>query len=389
MEAYLENASWIRRLFEDARRMAADGGGPVYDLSIGNPFLEPPRKFTAALERAARDRTPGRHQYMSNLGFEDTRQAVADSLRREHGLPFAAEHIVMTTGAAGAVNVALKALIDSGDEVVVVAPHFVEYRFYIENHGGRMVTVRAGKDFDLDVDTIAGAVTPKTRVVLINNPNNPTGVVYPQDTLDRLGEMLGRLSRNRRRAIHLLDDAPYRKLVYDRPRCTSPFTAYAPTLMAGSHSKDLGIPGERVGFLAISPSCPGSDQITRAAAFANRTLGFINAPAIMQKAVTGVQEEIIDLEWYRRKRDRLMRALTSMGYRVPRPEGAFYCFPEAPGGDDIAFMGRMKSHRVLVVPGSGFGWPGHFRISYCCEDSVLDGALPVFQEVLEAVLSTG
>ena len=383
ISAYLEKGSWIRKLFEEGHQMKNDGSGePVYDLTIGNPDLEPPAEFKRALATLIEDPTPGRHKYMSNVGFVETRRAVADSLAVEHDLPFEPDHVVMTCGAGGAVNALLKAVLDPGEEVVVIAPFFVEYRFYIENHGGVMVTAEAGDDFNLDVDAIAAKLTDRTRVVLINNPNNPTGVVYPQETLDALGALLRERSAKSDRPLFLLDDAPYRKLVYDLDRCPSVFRAYEHALMATSHSKDLGLPGERIGFLAVSPRCDDCMRVAGATAFTNRTLGFVNAPALMQRAVTHLQKVTIDIEWYRRKRDLLVRELGRMGYRMPHPGGAFYVFPEAPGGDDVAFIQRLKERRVLAVPGSGFGKPGHFRIAYCMDDSVIEGALPTLERAI-------
>ena len=381
--AYLENSSWIRRLFIEGQQMRLDGKGPVYDFSIGNPDLEPPPLFNETIQRLIADESPGQHRYMANVGFLETRMAVARSLSKDHGMEFRPEQIVMTAGAGGAVNALLKAVIDPGEEVIVIAPYFVEYRFYIENHGGVMVAVDAAPDFDLDVDAIAAAITERTRVVLITNPNNPTGKVYPQATLDRLGDLLRERSSGSERPIFLLDDAPYRKLVYDMERCTSLFTAYENSLMATSHSKDLGLPGERIGFLAISPRCTDWEQVVNATAFCNRTLGFVNAPALMQRVVAPLQDAVIDLDWYRRKRDRLYSELTRMGYAVPYPEGAFYIFPKAPGGDDVAFILALKERRVLAVPGQGFGMGGYFRISYCVHDEVVEGALPALEQAFE------
>jgi aspartate aminotransferase len=385
IDAYLKKASWIRKLFEEGRRMLKDGKGPVYDLTIGNPDLEPPPEFNEALVRLIADESPGQHKYMENVGFLETRKAVARSLVQDYDLPFVPEQIVMTVGAGGAINALLKAVLDPGEEVVVVAPYFVEYRFYVENHGGTMVVTNAADDFNLDPDAIDAAITDKTRVILINNPNNPTGVIYPQETLDHLGEVLQRRSSQRQRPIFLLDDAPYRKLVYDIPRCTSPFDAYENSLMATSHSKDLGLPGERIGFLAVSPRCTSWQRVAQATAFTNRTLGFVNAPALMQRAVRYLQEARVDLDWYRRKRDRLYSELKRMGYDVIRPSGAFYMFPRAPGGDDIEFVYRLREKRVLAVPGSGFGTPGYFRIAYCMDDSVIEGALPALEEAIKEI----
>jgi aspartate aminotransferase len=375
----LANASWIRKLFEEGERMRQDGNGPVYDFSLGNPELEPPRALKETLQQLVAEETLGAHRYMPNAGYQETREQVATALKQEHGISFTANLILMTVGAAGAVNTALKTLIDPGDEVIVTTPYFVEYRFYIQNHGGEMVTVPAAADFDLDPEAIGRAITEKTRVVLINNPNNPTGVVYSQSTLNRLGEVLEAASKRIGRPIFLLDDAPYRKLVYDIPKCPSAFDAYENTLMATSHSKDLAVPGERIGFLAISPRCPGAERVADGAAFASRTLGFVNAPALMQRVTARLQSVTIDLDWYRKRRDRLVSALTAFGYEMAPPGGAFYLFVKAPGGDDISFIQKLKSMRVLVVPGSGFGGPGYFRIAYCVSDATIDGALPFFK----------
>lgn len=380
---YQKKGSWIRKLFDEGAQMAADGSGkPVYDFSIGNPDLEPPAEFKQILKDLLMSDEKGTHRYMSNVGYVETRQAVADSLAEDHDLPFEADNIVMTVGAGGAINVALKALLDIGEEVLAVAPYFVEYKFYTENHGGVFATAMAAADFNLDVSAIEEKITDKTRVLIITNPNNPTGVLYPQETLNELGDMLRRKSEGRERPIFLIDDAPYRKLIYDVPKCTSAFKAYEYTLMGTSHSKDLGLPGERIGFLAISPQMTNWRKVAGAAAFTNRTLGFVNAPALMQRVAGALQKVTIDLDWYRRKRDLLYNSLTEMGYEMPYPGGAFYIFPKAPGGDDIAFINKLKKLRVLVVPGSGFGTPGYFRISYCVNDDRIKGALPAFKEAI-------
>lgn len=382
--AYQEKGSWIRKLFEEGAQMAADGSGlPVYDFSIGNPDLEPPAEFNEALQEIANNDAAGTHKYMANVGYLETRKAVADSLAVDHDLPFTPEGITMTVGAGGAINVAFKALLDIGEEVIAIAPYFVEYRFYAENHGGVLVEAKSAPDFDLDIDAIEKCITDKTRIVVITNPNNPTGVLYPQESLDALGDMLRRQSEGRERPIFLIDDAPYRKLVFDVDRCTSAFTAYENTLMGTSHSKDLGLPGERIGFLAVSPRMDGWQKVSAAAAFTNRTLGFVNAPALMQRVAARLQNVTIDLDWYRRKRDRFYNALTEMGYEMPYPGGAFYMFIKAPGGDDIAFINKLKDLRVLVVPGSGFGTPGYFRIAYCCSDEKIEGALPAFEKAIK------
>ena len=384
IDKYLKSAPWIRKMFEEGQKMRLDGKGPVYDLCIGNPDLEPPPLFKKMLRSLVDDDTPGQHKYMPNVGFPETRKAVSESLSRDYGIAFDPGNIVMTVGAGGAVNTALKSLLDPGDEVIVVRPYFPEYLFYIENHGGNMVLVDSKSDFGIDPEKVDQAISDKTRAVLINNPNNPTGAVYSQGALNDLGDVLRKRSETTDRPIFLIDDAPYRKIVYDMERCTSAFDAYEYTLIATSHSKDLALPGERIGFLAISPKFDDWQQVAAAAAFANRSLGFVNAPALMQRAVTRLQDTSIDLEWYRRKRDLLYKELTRMGYSVSRPSGAFYMFPEVPGGeDDIDFINKLKEMRVLVTPGSGFGQAGYFRISYCINDDVIEGALPLFEKAID------
>lgn len=376
----LADASWIRRLFEEGEQMRRDGGGPVYDFSLGNPEIDPPDALVEILLKEASDTTPSNYRYMPNIGFEAARHAVADSMTEDHGIKFDAGNVLMTVGAAGAVNTALRAVLDPGDEVLVTVPYFVEYQFYIQNHGGKMVVVPSTSAFEIDPSAIDAAITERTRVVLINNPNNPTGVVYSQQTLDALGEVLRKASYKIGRPIFLLDDAPYRKLVYDIPKCPSAFTAYENTIMATSHSKDLAIPGERIGFLAISPKSPGAAELANAAAFTNRILGYVNAPALMQRVITHLQSVTIDMRWYQRKRDRLVSELSSFGYEMATPGGAFYLFVKVPDGDDVAFVNRLKGKRVLVVPGVGFGTPGYFRIAYCVSDETIEGALPVFEQ---------
>ena len=316
---FLSRGSMIRRLFEEGAKMKADGSAlPVYDFSIGNPDLDPPAEFYATIKQLIEYPIAGQHKYMSNAGYHETRTAVAGSFEREYALPFTADHVIMTVGAGGALNILFKAILDEGDEIIASAPYFVEYDFYVQNHGGVLKTVPSTKEFNLSVEAIEGAITSRTRAVIITNPGNPTGIVYPQETLDELGAMLRRASEKHNRPIYLIDDAPYRKLVYDMPRCTSAFSAYDYTVMGTSHSKDLGLPGERIGFLVLSPHIVESVLLAEACAFTSRTLGFVNAPAMAQRAVAALQDVTIDLEWYRRKRDRLYNALTEIGYEVGR-----------------------------------------------------------------------
>ncbi|MGM0444656.1 MAG: pyridoxal phosphate-dependent aminotransferase [Fibrobacterota bacterium] len=387
IQSFLNRGSMIRKLFEEGARLAADGSGrPVYDFSIGNPDLDPPEAFQTALEEAAADTSPGVHKYMPNAGYPATRTAVAQALEKDYTIPFTEDSIIMTVGAGGGLNTLLKALIDPGDEVIAIAPYFVEYNFYTDNHGGRLITVDSDETFTLPVERIAAACNDRTAAVIITNPNNPTGVVYSQDELNALGDALRNCSEGRDKPIYLIDDAPYRKIIYDQERCPSAFEAYENTCMVTSHSKDLGLPGERIGYIAISPHCADPALLFTACAFTNRTLGFVNASALMQRVVAQVQDVTIDLSWYRRKRDLIYSTLQDIGYELPAPGGAFYMFIKVPGdGDDRAFIDRLREKRVLAVPGSAFGTPGYFRISYCVDDSKIEGALPLLREAFEEV----
>jgi aspartate aminotransferase len=307
---------------------------------------------------------------------------VAAFLAREQGAPVEGADVIMTCGAAGALNIALKALLDPGDEVLTPAPCFVEYGFYADNHGGVLKTVASRPDFQLDLAALAAAITPKTKVVLINSPNNPTGAVYGAASLKALGELLEAKSREIGRTIYLISDEPYRKVVYDGVSVPSIFTAYRESLIATSYSKDISIPGERIGFIAVNPGATHRKPLLGGMALANRILGFVNAPALMQRAVARLQGEKTDIGAYLRKRDLLCDGLGAMGYDFVKPAGTFYLFPRSPIPDDVEFVQTLKAERVLVVPGSGFKGPGHFRIAFCVDDAVIKNAMPGFERAI-------
>jgi len=373
-------ASWIRRMFEEGRALAAQVGAEhVFDFSLGNPIVEPPPEFFAALAAAVAERRPGVHRYMTNAGFHATRQAVADKHALESAMPYTAEHIVMTVGAAGALNTALKTILDPGDEVLLLAPYFAEYWFYVDNHGGVPVVVPTAADFDLDLDAIAAAIGPRTRAVVVNSPNNPTGRVYRHSTIDGLARVLGQRSRELGTSIYILSDEPYRALVYDDIDVPHVATYWPDTIVCTSHSKDLGLPGERIGHIAVSPSARDAGELVNGMAFAIRTLGFVNAPALMQRVVARILDCSVDIDYYRRNRDILYSHLRRLGFVMQRPEGAFFLFPKTPTLDDVAFVRRLQEHRILVVPGTGFGTPGHVRISYSVEREMLERSLPVWE----------
>ncbi len=383
MTAFGEKSSWIRKMFEEGTRLKNEfGADQVYDFSLGNPDLPPPEAFQKTLQEVAADESDGRHAYMANAGLMETRQAIADHLVKEQGVAISGDEILMTCGAAGALNVVLKTVLDPGDEVVTPAPFFVEYRFYADNHGGNLVTVPTHADFTLDLDALEKAIGPQTKVVIINSPNNPTGQVYDKSSLTALGELLTTKSKALGRTIYLVSDEPYRKIVYDQIEVPSIFSAYPETLVCTSYSKDLSIPGERLGFIAIHPDATYKADLLAGLNLANRILGFVNAPALMQRVAAKLQGEKVDVNRYQKRRDLLCNGLADAGYTFTTPPGAFYLFPQSPIEDDVAFVRALQEERILVVPGSGFGGPGHFRISYCVPEKTIADALPGFKKVL-------
>src|SRR5688572_12906001 len=380
----MDGASWIRRMFEEGLRLKQRlGADQVADLSLGNPVMEPPAPVLERLRALAADPTPGTHRYMPNAGFESTRTAVASFLARKTGVPYDAAHVVMTVGAGGALNAVLKALLDPGDEVVLLAPYFAEYRFYVWNQGGVPVVVQTDERFRPSVAAIAAALSPRTRAVLVNAPNNPTGVVYPPEDLAALADVLAKASKAQGRAVWLLSDEPYRAVVYDGAVVPWPVHHYRDTVHVTSFSKDLALPGERIGYLAVNPASPEAEWLVAACTFANRILGFVNAPALQQRLVEGLLDVTIDVTPYARRRAVLLDALAAAGYDVVPPQGAFYLFPRVPraDGDDLAFVRACVEERLLVVPGRGFGRPGYFRLSYAVTERDVTLAAEALQRV--------
>jgi len=356
----LENASWIRRMFEEGVRLKRErGADAIFDFSLGNPDVEPPAAVLEALRRVVGSNRPGSHGYMPNPGYPEVREIIAGKLRRETGQDFTAEDVFMTVGAAGACNVILKSILDPGDEVIVLKPFFPEYQFYIANHAGRMVLVDTDDAFLPDAEKIAAAITPRTRALILNTPNNPSGRVYPESVLRELQQMLERGGQ----PITVLSDEPYKSYVYDGKRQPEVASFIASTAICNSWSKSLGLPGERIGYLALSPGLEDLAALRGACAFANRTLGYINAPAIWQWVIRETADETIDIAPYEHKRNVLCSALKAIGYDVTPPEGSFYVFLKTPISDDIAFTRILAGYGVLAVPGTGFGRAGYIRLS--------------------------
>ncbi|MFC1902729.1 pyridoxal phosphate-dependent aminotransferase [Chloroflexota bacterium] len=380
----MAEGSWIRRMFEEGAALKKRYGEEnVFDLSLGNPVMEPPPEFDRELRRLAENPSPGMHRYMPNAGYPEARAAVAAQLSLETEVKFTTNDIVMTCGAAGALNVVLKAILNQGDEVVIFAPYFAEYVHYINHHYGVASVVPADEQFIPRLDALEAAMGDRTRAVLANSPNNPSGAVYDEEFLHRLGELLRKKEAQYGTQIFLISDEAYRKIIYDGLKYPPPSCYHPQSIVVNSYSKDLALPGERIGYIAVHPNCLQHDELINGLIYCNRTLGFVNAPALMQHIVRHLQGATVSVSEYQRKRDFLYDHLTGMGYSVVKPRGAFYMFPKSPMEDDVAFVRELQQFKVLTVPGSGFGSAGYFRISYCVEDGTLEGSLAGFRKAAQ------
>ena len=381
VKRFVEEGGWIRRMFEAGIALKQQyGEDKVFDLSLGNPVVEPPPQFHQELRRLMESPIKGMHRYMPNAGYPETRDAVAAGLRAETGIPFSSGEIVMTCGAAGGLNVVLKTILNPDEEVVFFAPYFVEYGYYTDNHGGVPVIAPTDESFQPDLAALEGLITSRTKAVIINSPNNPSGAVYSPELLKGLGELLLRKEAQHGTEIFLISDEPYRRIIYDGLTYPQVFLQYENSIVVHSHAKDLALPGERIGYIAVNPAYEARAELVDGLTLCNRILGFVNAPALMQHAIRALQGVSVDATDYQRKRDYLYCRLTEMGYSIFKPQGAFYLFPRSPSEDDVAFVAELQRWNVLTVPGRGFGSPGYFRISYCLEDRVLEGAMEGFAE---------
>lgn len=388
VEKFIGETTWIRRIFEEGIELKKRVGEEnVYDFSLGNPVLDPPGEFYERLRELALHPRKGMHRYMQNAGYPEVRRIIAERLSSETGMKVSPENVVMSCGAGGGVNLILKAILDEGDEVIIISPYFVEYLYYIDNWGAKAVVVPAGKDFHPDVRRMSEAITPRTKALLINSPNNPTGVVYPEETWKALGSALEKAGQKFNRDIYLISDEPYRRIVYDEVDCPWVFRYYRDSMIVTSFSKDLGLAGERIGYVAVHPDCRDGEKIMAGMIFNMRALGYVNAPALMQNVLMSIGQATVKVEEYRKKRDLLCEGLAEAGYAFVKPLGAFYLFPRSPIEDDIRFVRELQKENILTVPGSGFGTPHHFRVSYCVEDETILKALPGFKKVLRRILT--
>jgi aspartate aminotransferase len=366
---------WTRRMFEEGIKIKKMyGEEKVYDFSLGNPDTEPPEEVQKTLVETLSNPVKGMHRYMSNNGYEDVREEIAIYLGEQHGVPFTANHIFMTVGCAGGLNILFKSMLSKGDEVIVPSPFFWEFKNYIENHGGAMRLVQTKKDFQLDIEKIEKAITKKTKAVLLNSPNNPTGAIYTGESVKGLIELLNE-KRAQGQDIYIICDDAYKKLVYDGFQLPNLFALYDLVYAVTSHSKDLALPGERIGYIAISPRIPDYELMVSGLMISMRTLGFVNAPALFQRIAGKFQRTSVNIGEYAKKRDVLYEILMEAGFECVKPMGAFYMFPKSPVPDELEFVRVLQQEeRIMVVPGRGFGRKSYFRIAYCVPmETILKG----------------
>ena len=385
MKAFAEKSSWIRKMFEEGAKMKAEfGADNVFDFSLGNPDVPPPPQFAEVIKEVAADNGPGVHAYMPNGGYPWVREAIAAKMSSEQGITIDHGDMLMTCGAAGALNVILKALLNPGEEVLVLAPYFVEYNFYIDNQGGVGKVVNTDSDFNIDLGAIEQAITEKTKAIIVNSPNNPTGQIYSRESLAALGKLLEEAGAKHNTTIYIIGDEPYRKIVFDDQEVPSIFLASKNSIVASSYSKDLSLPGERIGYLAVHPEIDDKGSLLNAMTLANRILGFVNAPALMQRVVAELQDVSVDCSIYARRREIFCEILERTGYDFVKPKGAFYIFPNSPIEDDVKFCAILQDQKILAVPGRGFGAPGYFRLAFCVKDSVIENSEIPFKNAMAA-----
>ncbi|MDR0315748.1 MAG: pyridoxal phosphate-dependent aminotransferase [Treponema sp.] len=394
----LGSSSMIRKMFEEGGLLKKQhGADKVFDFSLGNPDIDPPPAFHEIFVKLAQEDKKGSHGYMPNAGFPNVREALAQKASREHQVAIDGSHIVMAVGAAGGLNTVFKTICNPGDEVIVTRPYFMEYRSYTANHGAKLVEVEALPDFNLNIDAIAAALSPQTAAVLINSPNNPTGKVYPADTIAALGALLREHGAKTGRLPYLVSDEPYREIAYN-VEVPPILSAYSESIVVNSYSKSLSLPGERIGYIAVSPGISDKDDVMNGLIYATRILGYVNAPALMQRIVAELTAARVDVAIYARRRDAFMAILDRAGIKYAAPEGAFYLFCQVPqqrkpvpatdaapqAGDDIAFVNHLKQHLILGVPGSGFGKPGWLRFAYCIDEKIIRNAGDAFKQAMES-----
>lgn len=388
MASFLGKSSLIRAMFEEGKKLKAEyGSDNVYDFSLGNPNVPAPIEVNRAIIDLVENEDPVLlHGYMSNQGFEDVREVVANSLNKKHGTSFTSNNILMTVGAAAGLNIIFKTLLDPGDQVIVLKPYFLEYGNYVRNYDGVLVEVDTLKDsFMPDYDALKSAINDKTKAVIINSPHNPTGVVYSEDTIIKIAEVLRSKEGELNKTIYLISDEPYRELAYDGVEVPYLTKYYDDTIVAYSYSKSLSLPGERIGYLVIPDEASCSEDIIGAATIANRIMGFVNAPSLIQRVIGKCIDAAVDLDFYDVNRKLLYNGLKELGLECVLPQGAFYLFVKSPIEDERIFIEMGKKHNILMVPGSAFSAPGYVRLAYCVSKACIENSLPAFAGLMEDV----
>ncbi len=384
MVGLVKGSSVIRAMFEEGKRLAKEYGAEnVYDFSLGNPNVAPPQAVEDAIVDIVKTEEPLKlHGYMSNAGYEDVRATIATSLNERFGTNFSEKNIIMTVGAASGLNVAFKTLLNPGDEVITFSPYFGEYKNYVINYDGVLVEISPDTvDFRPKLDEFESKITKKTKCVIVNSPNNPTGVVYSEETIQALSDILERKQKEFGTSIYLVSDEPYRELVYGDIKVPYITKYYRNTIVGYSYSKSLSLPGERIGYLVIPSEIDDYEDVFAAASVATRILGYVNAPSLMQRVIAKCINETTDISYYERNRNMLYEGLTKLGFTCQKPEGAFYLFMKTPTDDDKAFVSAAKKYNILIVPGSTFGCPGYVRIAYCVAYETIVNSLPKFAEL--------
>lgn len=379
----INKTSWIREMFENGNRLAeVYGRENVYDFSLGNPFGEPPSEVQEAIKKYVLSEKTGLHRYMSNSGYSNVREKVAEFISYENDYIMPAMNVVMTVGAAGGLNIALKTLLNEGEEVIVFAPYFAEYNAYVDNYNGKIKVVSADKkSFQPDLNEFEKIINKNTKAVILNSPNNPTGIVYKEEILMEMSKILAAKESEYGNTIYVISDEPYSKIIYDGIKVPSVLNIFNNSIIVNSFSKSLGLAGERIGYVAVSNKIADADIIIAALTYCNRTLGFVNAPSLFQKVVSDCIFTKVNVEDYQAKRDFLYDNLTRLGFQCIKPQGAFYLFPKSPIEDDIQFIKEALKYNILLVPGSGFSCPGYFRMSYCVEFDMLKKSIPAFEKL--------
>jgi aspartate aminotransferase len=378
----IEEGAWIREMYDEGQKLLSQSSAvQIFDFSLGNPVFEPPHAFRKAILELIQSDRRGLHRYMPAHGLPEVRAFLAEKLSKEHSLSFTRNHLTLCVGAGGGMNIVFKTLLNPGDEVIVFKPYFPEYKNYIANSRGVMKSVDTTDTFQIDFEILEAAISERTCAVLVNSPNNPSGVVYSAEELEVLSDLLFRKSQNRKTPIYLITDEPYAKIIFDGERCPAPINFYEHTLLVTSFSKELAVPGERIGYVAISPRCFEAAEIFQALAWSQLALGFVNAPALMQRMIPMVGGACVDIAPYQVNRDLVYDLFEKLGVPCVKPKGAFFFFPKAPIADDVSFARHALSERVVLVPGRAFGVPGHVRMSFCFETELMRRSLAALAKI--------